>query len=77
MVPFNARSHLLSKEWALSTAVSLVLAIDEIDHRGDKQERMLGARSPQAQSWGDNSPEGAPSDGPASMRQQDCANLGP
>lgn len=59
MVPFNERSHLLSKEWALSTAVSSVLAIDEIDHRGDKQERMLGALSPQAQSWGDDSPEGS------------------
>lgn len=42
--PFNGASCLLTKECAVSTAVSLALAIDEIDDRGDKQERMLGAQ---------------------------------
>lgn len=37
MAPFNGASCLLTKECAVSTAVSLVLAIDEIDYRGDKR----------------------------------------
>lgn len=43
MTPLNGASCLLSKECAVSTSVSLVLAIDEINKRGCWEHRVPSA----------------------------------